>query len=453
MSTPATRRRTPVSSLLFLVLLHVVLLSLLSLPAAARNPFRGRRQYVLYHFYHQVRLSLSSATPRERPVIRPLLNVSTAMWLADLTMLNRWPGRDPRESFAGVLRDSLLTSRRTGTPAKLVTAVLYNLPNRDCAAYASTGGFCCLRRKRYGTPAHGGCDLTANTQCTSGLQQYRSQYVDVIARLVRRYCGKVPMAFVIEPDALPNLVTNGANPRCGSLSTQTAYRKGIIYAVKALNQACRASPLYVHAAAGNWLGWRDNAARFAKLVRELGIAPFIRGFAINVSGYQTIGRACPALHGICAMYNHPCCRFDPCGLAKQWNEGFNEANYVQLLRNVFSAAIPNFNPRFIIDTARAGGSAVPRRDCANWCNVRHARVGPRPTARTGIQNVDAFLWIKPPTESDGCTKVLPNGRMCSRFDKVCESIDSLGGRRYEPRAPDAGVLFNAHFKKMIGASR
>lgn len=441
--------------MLLVVIIHVVLLSLLFRPSSAGNPFRGRQQYVLYQFYRQVRTSLSSATtPRQRQIIRPLLNVSTAMWLADLTMLTPWPGRDPRGSYAGVLRDSLLTSRRTGTPAKLVTAVLYNLPNRDCAAYASSGHFCCLRRNQgHGTPKHEGCDLTANTQCTNGLQKYRSKFVDVIAGLVRRYCGKVPMAFVIEPDALPNLVTNGGNPRCGSLSTQTAYRKGIIYAVKALNQACRASPLYVHAAAGNWLGWRDNAARFAKLVQQLGIAPFIRGFAVNVSGYQTIGRACPAIHGICVMYDHPCCRYDPCGLAKQWNEGFNEANYVQLLRNVFSAAIPGFNPRFVIDTARAGGSTVPRKDCANWCNVRHARVGPRPTGRTGMQNVDAFLWIKPPTESDGCTKVLPNGRTCSRFDHVCESEDSLGGKPYEPRAPGAGMLFNAHFKKMIGATR
>lgn len=451
MSAPTPHHRTQTSSPLFLslLLLHVVLLSLLSVPATAGNPFRGRRQYVLHYFHRQVRLSLASATPRERPVIRPLLNVSTAMWLADRTMLTPWPGHNPRNSFAGALRDSLQTSRRTGTPAKLVTAVLYNLPNRDCAAYASTGGICCQRRPGH----HGGCDLTANSHCTDGLQRYRSTYVNIIAGLARRYCGRVPMAFIIEPDALPNLVTNTANPRCGSLSTQTAYRRGIIYAVKTLNQACRPSPLYVHAAAGNWLGWRSNAAGFAKLVRELGIAPLIRGFAINVSGYQTIGRPCPPMHGVCAMFDHPCCRFDPCGLAKQWNEGFNEANYVQLLRNVFAATIPNFNPRFVIDTARAGGPAAPRVDCANWCNVRHARVGPRPTARTGLENVDAFLWIKPPTESDGCTRVLPNGRMCSRFDSVCESVDSLGGRPNEPRAPDAGVFFDAHFKKMIGASR
>lgn len=327
----------------------------------------------------------------------------------------------------------------------MITAVLYNLPNRDCSAYASTGVICC--------GGGSGCDLTTGGNCEKGLSKYKNQYINVIAGLVRDYCGRVPMAFIIEPDALPNMVTGLSNPRCSSSATKAAYREGIAYAVNTLSNACKKSPLYIHAGGGNWLGWRQNALGFAQLIKSMKITKYIRGFATNVSGYQIVGKTCPSIHGICASVDHPCCRLDPCGLAKQWNEGFNEANYVRLLREVFSSTIPEFKPKFVIDTGRAGESNSRRNDCGNWCNVRHALIGPRPTSRTGIPSVDAFLWVKGPTESDGCTRVLPNGETCSRFDSICESADSFGGRASDPRAPEAGAFFNAHFKKMLGTGK
>lgn len=402
------------------------------------NPFRGRNQYVRQNFKKQVYESLKTATYEEKKIIKPLLSVSTSLWLTNKKYLNpETSGGDPLDTFFGVLKDA----SRNGKRAPIVTSVVYNLPNRDCEGGASAGDICCHK----GTS----CDLSKEGKCEYGLAQYR-EFVDKIAWMSKNFCERVPMAFIIEPDALPYQVTNKGNPKCGSASTQAAYKKGITYAVKRISKACRRSALYVHAAAGNWLGWRNNAVGFAELVKSIGIAPYIRGFALNVAGYQTIGKSCPSLEGICRDVEHPCCRYDPCNLAKEYNEGFNEATYVNLLKEVFSTVIPDFKPRFVIDTSRAGEPSTPRVDCGNWCNLRHARVGPRPTHKTGIPSVDAFLWVKPPTESDGCTNVLPNGKMCTTFSSGCESVDSLGGRASDPRAPEAGQFFNEHFKMMLG---
>jgi len=47
------------------------------------------------------------------------------------------------------------------------------------------------------------------------------------------------------------------------------------------------------------------------------------------------------------------------------------------------------------------------------------------------------LDLAQPGESDGCTRLLPSGQMCPRFDQDCESIDSIRGR-----APEAGRWFD-----------
>lgn len=428
------------TKILFIAIFQL-LIAFLALPtciAYKGNPFRGRKQYVQHNFKRQVYESLRTSTAKEKKLIKPLLSVSTALWLTNMKSLIPETNDDLRDSFAGALKDA----SKSGRKAPIVTSVVYNLPNRDCEGGASAGDICCHKGAT--------CDLTKQGKCEYGLVQYRA-FIEKIAKISRAFCHRVPMAFIIEPDALPYQVTNTGNPKCGSSSTQAAYKKGIIYAVKKLSKACSRSALYVHAAAGNWLGWRNNAVGFAELIESIGIAPYIHGFALNVAGYQTIGKSCPSIDGICRTVKHPCCRYDPCKLANEYNEGFNEATYVNLMENVFSTVIPDFNPRFVIDTSRAGESITPRTDCGNSCNLRHARVGPRPTSKTGIPSVDAFLWVKPPTESDGCTRVLPNGKLCPTFSSGCESVDSLGGRPTDPRAPEAGQFFNEHFKMMLGA--
>lgn len=51
---------------------------------------------------------------------------------------------------------------------------------------------------------------------------------------------------------------------------------------------------------------------------------------------------------------------------------------------------------FVIDTSRNGNGSN-----GQWCNASGAAIGSYPTTSTGNANVDAFLWIKTPGESDG----------------------------------------------------
>jgi endoglucanase len=61
---------------------------------------------------------------------------------------------------------------------------------------------------------------------------------------------------------------------------------------------------------------------------------------------------------------------------------------------------------FVIDTSRNGRGPARTR-----CNPERRGLGARPTTETGHPLVDAFLWIKPPGESDGtCNGGPPAGR-------------------------------------------
>ncbi len=53
---------------------------------------------------------------------------------------------------------------------------------------------------------------------------------------------------------------------------------------------------------------------------------------------------------------------------------------------------------FVIDTSRNG---VGIRDPENWCNPTGVGLGPLPRLHPRLPRVDAFLWVKPPGESDG----------------------------------------------------
>jgi cellulose 1,4-beta-cellobiosidase len=77
------------------------------------------------------------------------------------------------------------------------------------------------------------------------------------------------------------------------------------------------------------------------------------------------------------------------------------------MRRQLRKMMPRMRPRFVIDTGRNGVDDM-RADCSNWCNIRGAGAGHKPTAQTALPDlVDAYFWLKTPGESDGCTKTLP----------------------------------------------
>ena len=60
--------------------------------------------------------------------------------------------------------------------------------------------------------------------------------------------------------------------------------------------------------------------------------------------------------------------------------------------------------RFVIDTSRNGAGRYPDpqvNGAPSWCNPPGRALGQPPTTQTGLRDVDAFLWIKGPGDSDG----------------------------------------------------
>jgi len=419
----------------------LVIFSLIYLSLTLNNPFAGVPYYVNPSYVAELNSSIATATGPVKAILESMRSVPSAYWIDVKSKING-QGTD---SVEGILTDSASKS-----PPQLCVFIVYDLPNRDCHAKASNGEICCNANP------DGTCNYDLGGNCASGIQEYQTQYIDPFVAVLKKFYGKVPVVLVIEPDSLPNLATNLADPHCGNSATQAAYTTGITYAVKSFSTNVPNIPMYIDAGHGGWLGWQDNIDKFAQLIKQLNVANMVRGFSTNVANYQPLGTQCPwstpgsDRNDYCLNGQHqsdPCC-VDPCKLEGQWNPANNEINYAAELVVAMGQAISGFSPKMIIDTGRNGVTNM-REDCANWCNIRGAGVGLLPTTNTANTTlVDAYYWLKTPGESDGCTQTLPNGRQCIRYDSMCGSADSIGSRSGEPRAPTAGGWFDYQIKQL-----
>ena len=295
-----------------------------------------------------------------------------------------------------VLARSRSQQSAAGQPV-IASFVVYNLPDRDCAAGASAG------------------ELTLKER---GMERYKSEFIDVLAQKFHDY-PDVRIAIVLEPDSLPNAVTNRGSGRCTDEVLQ-GYRTGVVYAIKRLASAHVA--LYLDAAHSGWMGWDANRSGLAKVFREVldaaGGEGMVRGFATNVSNYTPLVEPDPSDQRRQSPYYSS-------------NPAMDELSYVRLLAaSLEGVGITRHN--FIIDTGRNGNPRA-RTNWGSWCNVAKAKIGalptvdPAPALPIAPAHLDAYMWIKPPGESDGS----------------CSGGDSM------ENAPGAGMWFHEHFKAMI----
>lgn len=405
---------------------------------ASQNPFKNGNFYVNPTYKANLQTSIATASGKAKENLLQMVNVPSAYWI-DVKSKITGTGTS---SVQGILQDSVKNGNQ------LVVFIVYDLPNRDCNAKASNGEICCT----YNSDKT--CNYQAQGDCSSGINEYKTTYIDPLYEVLSQYHEQVPIVLIIEPDSLPNLATNLGNPSCGSSATQSAYKAGISYAISKF-QSLKVT-MYLDAAHGGWLGWSDNLKKFTKILSELTVdINALRGFSTNVANYQPVGERCPWMpagdpyrNDYCLNGQHSmegCCR-DPCKLLSQWNPANNEMNYMAVLANAAKLDL-GFNPYFVIDSGRNGVDDM-RSNSADWCNIRGAGVGRIPTSTTGQAEIDAFYWLKTPGESDGCTQTLPDGSSCPRFDSMCASSDSIGSMAGEPRAPQAGQWFDYQIKQL-----
>ena len=351
--------------------------------APAQNPFAGADFFVNPRYRERVLESIENA-PEKAAALRAVAKEPTAIWLDRIAALADLPGW---------LREAAQQTKAQGTP-RVPVFVVYDLPNRDCAAKASAG------------------ELTAEAD---GESRYRSEFIDKIAAEF----AKVPeqrVVVILEPDSLANLATNMDVPKCSA--SADLYKRSVAYAIAQLSLPN--VYVYVDAAHTGWLGWDGNRGAMAEIYREVldmaGGHERIRGFATNVSNYN-------ALDG---DWGWKLESSNPCP---------NEYCYIEKLDATLTAAGIS-GKGYIVDTSR-NGVATTRSKWGHWCNVKGAGLGARPEVQPRPL-VDAYYWIKPPGESDGVSD--PNA---PRFDAYCASADSSAD------APQAGEWFASYFLELV----
>ena len=409
------------------------------------NPFVGARWYVD---------PVWSAKARAEVGGEKVARFNTAVWM------DRIGAIDPAEGFG--LRDHLDAALEQG--ANLIQVVVYDLPNRDCHALASNGEL---------------------DQGPEGTLRYRTEYIDVIAGIFAdpRY-SNLRIVAIIEPDSLPNLVTNLSDPDCQLATDPTdGYVANTRYTLNKLSQIPNVYS-YVDIGHSGWLGWDDN---FGKAITLIGDAikstdngvRSIAGFVSNTAGYTPTHE--PFLD---ALANSA---FPGSGGGMQvrqasfyeWNPYFSEVSYVQAWRTRMIAAGFPESIGMLIDTSRNGWGGLDRPTAqststvldtfvnesrvdrrihrGNWCN-QPGGIGERPQA-TPAPGVDAYVWVKPPGESDGAaSEELSFDPLdpAKGFDRMCdptytrsEGNNASVGTGALANAPVAGRWFPEAFQLLV----
>jgi len=418
--------------------------------ARVTNPFVGAQGYIDPDYVNNVKRSIALSDNKIRQHMMVAANTPTAVWLDSMIAIDGSNGR------RSTLEQHLLAAVAQAKVEKpvLIPVVIYNLPDRDCSAKASNG--------------------TLNGQ--AGLKIYKEKYIDRIARLFSdiRFTG-LRIVTILEPDSLPNLVTNKSVPGCKSAFDNGIYTNGIAYALKRFSEIENVYS-YLDMGHSGWLGWDDNLNRAVKLyvdvIKSSGSLLNVHGVATNTSGYTPVEETLlPDVEYAIAGKPVKAAKFF------QYNGFFDERDYANALKREFTTAGLPDHFGVLIDTSRNGWGGPDRPTAAkrrstvdkyvntaridrrparqNWCNQLNAGMGERPIAdpfNDGV--IHAFVWIKPPGESDGTsddkqTKPDAEGK---QFDSDCRpgGINASGNPTGAiGDAPAAGRWFHKHFEMLV----
>jgi cellulose 1,4-beta-cellobiosidase len=425
----------------------------------ADNPYAGATGYVNPDWQAQVNRDADAAGGTLGAQMRVVGRQSTAVWMDRIAAL------DPPGAPLGLaehLDRAVQQDAANGAAPLTIEVVVYDLPNRDCAALASNGEL-----------------LIAE----GGLARYRSEYIDPMrAILARPAYANLRVVLIVEPDSLPNLVTNvsgaQASQRCIEAQQSGAYRDGVRYAVSRLSSLAN-TYLYLDLAHSGWLGWPNNFNGALSVFDSVLAAgqggpgyDKIHGFVTNTANYTPLDEPFlpnPNLQvGNGQVLSSTFYEFNP---------NFDERDFATAFESAFVARGCT-GCGMLIDTSRNGwgGSSRPtavststdlntyvnqsrvdrRPHRGGWCNQNGAGIGQRPTTNTGSAGIDAFVWIKPPGESDGVAMagVIDPDDPAKGFDAMC---DPNAQNRYNsafptnalPGAPHAGRWFPAQFRMLV----
>ncbi len=415
------------------------LLLVTAAPALAQsklaNPFSGATMYVNPDYTAKANAEAASQSGTLAAAMRTVGQQPQAVWMDRIAAV---------PSLATHLDATLAQGKN------LFLGVVYDLPGRDCAALASNG------------------ELPGTAE---GLARYKTEYIDpIVATVSQSKYANLRIVFVVEPDSLPNLVTNLSDPECAQMESQGIYAQGIQYAV---NQLAARPNVYLYLDAGHsgWLGWPNNFDGWINKMNTIssgftGGKGAIHGFVDDTA--NTLPTEEPFIDDNTTVGGRPVRE----STFYDWNPYVEERTFAIAMQQRFASAGWT-GVGMLIDTSRNGWGGSQRPTAAStstdlntwvnaskvdrrahrglWCNPLGAGIGALPTASTGIANVDAFVWVKPPGESDGASRDIPNDQG-KRFDRMCDPTYTtqygvLTGAT--PDAPLSGDWFSAQFRTLV----
>jgi cellulose 1,4-beta-cellobiosidase len=405
------------------------------------NPYAGAKVYVNPEWSAKAAAETGGSRISSQP---------TGVWLDRIAAINGVNGGMGLRAHL----DAALAQKGTGE--EVVQLVVYDLPGRDCAALASNGEL-----------------------GPTEIGRYESEFIDPIAAILAdsKYAS-LRIVTTIEIDSLPNLVTNTgskatATPQCDTMLANGNYVKGVGYALNKLGAIPNVYN-YIDAGHHGWLGWDDNFAPSANLFYQAANAEGatvndVAGFITNTANYSALKEnnftINDSVNGVSVRQSK----------WVDWNRYVDEQSYAQAFRSELVSVGFNSSIGMLIDTSRNGwgGSARPtgpgattsvdtyvdggrydrRIQVGNWCNQSGAGLGERPQAAPAT-GIDAYVWMKPPGESDGSSTAIANDEG-KGFDRMCDPTYTGNARNGNnmsgalPNAPLSGHWFSAQFQQLM----
>ena len=422
-------------------------------PSHVVDPFTGSTWYVNPDYTAEAATSAAGATGTLKSQMQLVGQQSTGVWLDRIAAIYGGSGNSSRMSLEAHLRAAL--SQESGSTPILVPIVVYDLPNRDCAALASNG------------------ELTVSN---NGLTYYEQDYINPIAQILSNFAHtNIRVIAVIEPDSLPNLVTNLSKSNCAEANSSGAYVNGIQYALNKLHAIPNVYN-YVDIAHSAWLGWSSNMGPAVNLFKSVASGTTagvnsVDGFISDTANTTPITE--PYMTATQSINGQP---VDSANFY-QYNPYIDELTYDQAMyTNLVSAGFPS-TIGMLIDSSRNGWggpnrptgpststdlntfvnqSKVDERPFrGDWCNQNGAGLGPFPQANpnSSFTHLYAYVWIKPPGESDGDYPTATHSHGDPHCDPNGTVTDGNGNKYPTNSIPGfdipAGHWFPAEFRMLV----
>lgn len=395
---------------------------------------------------------------------RDILNAARLTAMVTTPQAVWFTGGTPAEVEKSVKK----TMKEAALQKRVPVLVAYNVPYRDCAQYSGGGAI----------------DTAA----------YKA-WIDGFAKGI----GSAKAVVILEPDSLgiipynfrldgpaewcqPTVAGDDGAPVPAPGATPEARYEQLQYAAAALKTKASATAVYLDGTHAGWLGVGESAFRIHKASHDPSTGEALsRGFYLNASNFQTTAQStqfgtwismCTAFatnpeeggwrlgnFGWCASQYNPAT-----GYALDYSPEY-AASVTEQIQGLMGTAVATLP--FVIDTGRNGRGAfdaahyaaapylqpaavIAGLNSGGWCNPVGAGLGLRPTAKTNVPLLDAYLWIKTPGQSDGSCDIaggarawdysqynpwgVTSGEQQSHFDPLWGKVDPAAGAWFPEQA-------------------